>query len=243
MYKLMDKVSIIIPTYNRFNFLLNTITSVKEQTYKNIEIIVINDCSTQKEYYDYQFDNDIIIINLKENSKKIFGFACANYVRNEGIKISTGKYIAFCDDDDIWFPSKLELQIKFMNETKCKMSCTEGLIGSGIYNDNLSYKKYNSDHYFNILKNIYRKHGYYILENGFPKIWDLKFLKIHNCCITSSVIVDKNILVKYDCVKNEPNGTADDYRIWLRAMEYTNCVYVDDICFYYDDGHGNGQDY
>ena len=130
-----------------------------------------------------------------------------------------------------------------MNETKCKMSCTEGLIGSGIYNDNLSYTKYNSDHYFNILKNIYRKHGYYILENGFPKIWDLKFLKIHNCCITSSVIVDKDILVKYDCVKNEPNGTADDYRIWLRAMEYTNCVYVDDICFYYDDGHGNGQDY
>ena len=46
MYKLMDKVSVIIPTYNRFHFLLNTITSVKEQTYKNIEIIVINDCST-----------------------------------------------------------------------------------------------------------------------------------------------------------------------------------------------------
>ena len=72
MYKLMDKVSIIIPTYNRFNFLLNTIKSVKEQTYKNIEIIVINDCSTQKEYYEYNFDNDIIIINLKENSKKKF---------------------------------------------------------------------------------------------------------------------------------------------------------------------------
>ena len=69
----MDKVSVIIPTYNRFHFLLNTIKSVKDQTYKNIEIIVINDCSTQKEYYDYQFDNDIIIINLKENSKKIFG--------------------------------------------------------------------------------------------------------------------------------------------------------------------------
>jgi glycosyltransferase involved in cell wall biosynthesis len=44
----MDKVSVVIPTYNRFKYLLNTIQSVKEQTYKNIEIIVVNDCSTEK---------------------------------------------------------------------------------------------------------------------------------------------------------------------------------------------------
>jgi len=46
----MDKVSIIIPTYNRFNYLLNTIKSIKEQTYLNIEIIVVNDKSIEKEY-------------------------------------------------------------------------------------------------------------------------------------------------------------------------------------------------
>jgi glycosyltransferase involved in cell wall biosynthesis len=46
----MDKISIIIPTYNRFNYLLNTIKSIKKQTYSNIEIIVVNDKSTQKEY-------------------------------------------------------------------------------------------------------------------------------------------------------------------------------------------------
>lgn len=46
----MDLVSVIIPTYNRFSYLLNTINSIKEQTYKNIEIIIIK-CSTQKEYY------------------------------------------------------------------------------------------------------------------------------------------------------------------------------------------------
>ncbi len=46
----MDKVSVIIPTFNRFNFLMNTINSIKTQTYKNIEIIVVNDCSTEKDY-------------------------------------------------------------------------------------------------------------------------------------------------------------------------------------------------
>ena len=65
----MDLVSIIIPTYNRYQYLLNTINSIKIQTYKNIEIIVVNDCSTQRDYYDNNWE-DIIFINLKENSKK-----------------------------------------------------------------------------------------------------------------------------------------------------------------------------
>ena len=52
----MEKVSVIIPTFNRFKYLLNTIKSVREQTYKNLEIIVVNDCSTQKEYYEYNWE-------------------------------------------------------------------------------------------------------------------------------------------------------------------------------------------
>ena len=119
----MDKVSVIIPTYNRFNYLLNTINSVKRQTYSNIEIIVVNDCSLEKEYYEYNWkDNDIIIIHLKENTKSIFGYACAAYVRNKGIENCSGKYISFCDDDDIWFPKKIELQIKAIKETDTRMS-------------------------------------------------------------------------------------------------------------------------
>ena len=64
----MDKVSVIIPTYNRFKYLLNTIESVKKQTYTNLEIIVINDKSTQKEYYEYDWNsNNIKIIHLEKN--------------------------------------------------------------------------------------------------------------------------------------------------------------------------------
>ena len=139
----MDKVSVIIPTYNRFKYLLNTIKSVNEQTYSNIEIIVINDKSTQMEYYNYDWaSSNVKIIHLGQNSKDIFGYACSGFVRNKGIEISSGKYIAFCDDDDIWFPNKIEIQIKAMQETCCKMSSTDGLIGNGMFNPTKSYKKF-----------------------------------------------------------------------------------------------------
>jgi glycosyltransferase involved in cell wall biosynthesis len=237
----MDKVSVIIPTYNRFSYLLNTIESIRSQTYTNIEIIVVNDCSTQKEYYNYDWQ-DIKIIHLEKNSKTTFGFACpGGYQRNFGIKIATGNYIAFCDDDDIWFPKKLELQLKAMKETGCKMSSTDGLAGNGVYNNTKKYEKYNAEHYYYTLKDIYKRKGSNLLEHGFPKIWTLEFLKIHNCMICSSVIIEKKIIDKVGDFIIAPN--AEDYQYWLRALQHTNSVYVNDICFYYDSGHGNGQQY
>ena len=79
MEYILEKVSVIIPTFNRFNYLLNTIQSVKKQTYTNLEIIVINDRSTQKQYYDYDWDaNNIIIIHSTIHAVDIlyiFGFS------------------------------------------------------------------------------------------------------------------------------------------------------------------------
>ena len=236
-----DKVSVIIPTFNRFKYILNTIESVKNQTYKNVEIIVVNDCSTQKEYYEHDW-TDVKIIHLEQNSKSIFGFACGGFVRNKGIDISEGKYVAFCDDDDIWFPQKLELQIASMKKTCCQMSSTDGLIGNGVYNPNNKYPIYNAEHYYNTLQNIYKNKGSNLLEKGFPEIWNLDFLKIHNCIICSSVIIEKNILNKINNFKNVKNG-CEDYDCWLTALEHTDCVYVNNVCFYYDAGHGDGQNY
>lgn len=239
----MDKVSVVIPTFNRFKYLLNTIKSVKEQTYSNIEIIVVNDKSTQNEYYEYDWEiNNIKIINLEKNSKHIFGYACAGFVRNKGIEVASGKYIAFCDDDDIWFPNKIELQINAMKETGCKMSSTDGLIGNGIYDSTKKYQKYNAEHYYSTLQSIYRNKRSNMLDNGFPYIWTFEFLKIHNCVICSSVVLEKTILDKINNMNCVKNG-QEDYDCWLRALQYTSSVYVKDICFYYDNGHGDGQNY
>ena len=233
----MDKISVIIPSFNRFKYLLNTIKSIKEQTYKNIEIIVINDKSSQKEYYEYDWDlNNIKIIHLKERSKKKFGYPCVGYVRNQGIKNASGKYIAFCDDDDSWFPHKIELQLKYIQKSGCKMSCTEGLFGNGIYDKNKNYKKFNTEHYYDIIKNKYKNTKF--LKNGFPEIWNLDFLKIHNCIINSSVLVDKIILLKSGPIPFIRRG--QDYQCWLNVLKHTDCIFVQDSCVYYDSGHGDG---
>lgn len=237
----MEKVSVVIPTFNRFNYLLNTIKSVKSQTFENIEIIVVNDCSSEKEYYEYNWEeNNIHIIHLPENTKKKFGYACASYVRNKGIENSNGEYIAFCDDDDIWFPNKLELQIHAMKENNCKMSSTEGLIGAGPYDKNRKYKKYNSEYFFKTLEKKYKE--YNISEKGFPKIWDYKFVRKHNSVICSSVVLKRDVLEKINNFSIRP-PPGEDYDCWLRALKNTDSVYVNDICFYYDMRHAKGRNY
>jgi glycosyltransferase involved in cell wall biosynthesis len=230
----MDKVSVIIPTYNRFNCLLDSIKSVLNQTYKNIEIIVVNDCSKQEDYYNFNFQklsNKIKIIHLQNNSKKKFGYPCAGYVRTTGIKESTGNYVAFLDDDDIWFPDKIQNQIKMMKLHNCDMSSTEGLIGKTRFNPNQTYKKYNSEQHFGYLKGRYKSKGIDI-SDGFPKIWNLDFIKIHNCIIASSVLVKKKLLEKIDYFKFLPNG-KEDYDCWKRLLEHTNCYYLSDKPYFY----------
>ena len=196
----------------------------------------INDCSTQKEYDKYNWDKEkVIYICLEENSKKKFGFPCpGGYQRNFGIEVSTGKYIAFCDDDDVWLPKKLELQIQAMKKTGCKMSSTESFIGYGVYNSKHTYRRFNAEHAYNHIQNAYR--GTNLVVNGLPKIWNLNFLKYNNCMICSSVIIDKEIIDKTG--KFIIDKHSEDYEYWLRALQHTNSVYIQDVCVYYDMGHG-----
>jgi len=114
-----ELVSIVVPVYNCEEFIEQTIESVKGQTYKNWEMILINDCSTDnsKNIIEKYTCNNIILIDLKEN----FGVANA---RNIGIAKAKGKYIAFLDSDDLWKKDKLEKQLKYIEENNCDFCFT-----------------------------------------------------------------------------------------------------------------------
>ena len=217
----MVLVSVIIPTYNRYNYLLNAIKSVKSQTHADVEIIVINDGSSQPEYDDFN-DGSVIMIHLKQNSRHVFGYPCAGHVRNEGIRIAKGKYIAFCDDDDIWFPNKLQLQLDAMETTKCKMSCTDTLLGNGIYDTNRTYKRSLGERYKETFKTVYQQEGNDELKDGYPKVWNLRLIQIRNLCICSSVVVDRDLLNSIGNMKTCNIREYEDYDCWKRLMNSTN---------------------
>lgn len=113
----LDMISVIIPTYNRATTIKRCIDSVLNQTYSNIEVIIIDDAST---------DNTEEIVKSYTNDKiKYYKFeknlgACA--ARNKGIEIAKGDYIAFQDSDDEWFKNKLEIQMKRLKETNTKFN-------------------------------------------------------------------------------------------------------------------------
>lgn len=101
-----NKISVIIPTYNRAKLINRSLSSVLNQTYNNIEIIIIDDGSTDntKKIIKKFKDNRIKYIKLKKNKGP-------GYARNIGIKKSKGEFIAFQDSDDIYHKDKLEKQI------------------------------------------------------------------------------------------------------------------------------------
>ena len=106
-------ISVIIPTHNREKTIKKSIDSVLCQTYNNIEIIVVDDKSTDntEEVINSIKDNRIKYIKLDENKG-----AC--FARNKGIELAQGKYIAFQDSDDEWLPQKLEIQLRYLEEKK-----------------------------------------------------------------------------------------------------------------------------
>lgn len=116
------KVSIITPVYNCEKLISKTIECVINQTYQDWELLLIDDCSTDNSYsiikkYQ-QNDKRIKYLRLSENS----GAAVA---RNKALEISTGRFIAYLDSDDLWKNDKLEKQINYMQKNGYAFTCTD----------------------------------------------------------------------------------------------------------------------
>ncbi len=117
----MPKVSIIIPTYNRALMIREAVESVLSQSFKDFEVIVVDDGST---------DNTEEV--LKPVSNRIRYIKQGNQgnaaARNTGIKAASGEIIAFNDSDDLWFPEKLERQVGYLDEhPEVDMVCGNGI--------------------------------------------------------------------------------------------------------------------
>ena len=117
----VDRVSIVTPSYNSERFIKESIESVLSQTYKNWEMLIVDDGSTDDspsviERY-VSMDDRIRLIRLNQNS----GVAVA---RNTAIAEAKGRYIAFLDSDDLWMPEKLEKQLQFMEEKNAEVTST-----------------------------------------------------------------------------------------------------------------------
>lgn len=108
-----EMVSIIMPAYNSERYIKNSIESVRNQTYKRFELIIVNDASTDNTWkiinYYAKMDERIHGISLEKN----LGVAAA---RNVALERAAGRYIAFLDSDDLWVENKLEKQIEFLKK-------------------------------------------------------------------------------------------------------------------------------
>ena len=104
-------VSILIPTYNSEKFIADSIQSVQNQSYKNWEMILVDDCSTDNTrgivLEMAQSDKRIQFLRLEKNSG-------TGVARNTALAKASGRYIAFLDADDLWKPEKLKKQIDFL---------------------------------------------------------------------------------------------------------------------------------
>lgn len=106
-------VSIVIPSYNCEKYIGETLESAMKQTYEDIEIIVINDCSPD--------DCESIILSYAEKDKRIRYFRNDKNIgvaasRNRGVSVSKGEYVAFLDSDDVWSLDKIEKQINHLQQ-------------------------------------------------------------------------------------------------------------------------------
>ena len=106
--RIPGQVSVIVPTYNRQDLVVETVNSILEQTYEKVQVVVINDGSED--------DTASVLDGLRSRDDRVVPVEQVNSgqvrARNHGLQVATGEYIAFLDSDDTWAPTKLEKQLR-----------------------------------------------------------------------------------------------------------------------------------
>jgi len=186
----MPKVSVIIPTYNRGNYVMKAVESVLCQKYKDYEIIVVDDGSTDKTKENLRKYGDRINYVYQDNA----GVSAA---RNAGIKLATGEWLAFLDSDDEWMPEYLLGQIEAikLNPDICMQTTDCLFIGLNG----------NTRNYFEINGSLseFRGHDYLFLEKPFRFVvkhgpWQIGSTIILHEAIQKAGLFDTSLTISED---------------------------------------------
>ena len=201
------KVSVVIPTLNRKNFLKKAIESVSKQTFSPHEIIVVDNGSS---------DGTLEMVNNEYPSVKTFvqNIPGVSATRNLGIKMSEGNWVAFLDSDDQWHREKLKLQLESISQEENKVFLS--------HTDETWYRE---EQIVN-QKLKHRKRGGFIFEFCLPL-----------CCISpSSSLVKKEIFDQIGFF-DESLEVCEDYDFWLRYCSKYPVNFVDKKLTFKFGGH------
>ena len=186
-------ISVVIPTHNRCDLLPRAIKSVQEQTYSDLEIIVVSDGSTD--------ETKSVVEALAADDKRIRFIEYhpargGNIARNTGIEAAQGEYVAFLDDDDEWFPTKLEKQLNVMESDD-----SIGLVYTGVriiyVNEKVSYNSRSC-------------------VSG-----DLsRTILLDNYVGTTSTVMLKKALIPQTGMFDEELRALQDFDLWIRVCQH-----------------------
>ncbi len=229
-------VSAIITTHGRLDLLKKAIESVKKQTYSNIEIIVVDDCSEDGTREWAQREREFTYIYIPKNESK-----GGNYARNQGIINSQGEYIAFLDDDDTWDNTKIEKQVKLI-ESNVKLGfvycgyniCYEDgkmveIIPDPQYRGDVSKKVLTyiicTTSSLLVRRDVLEKVGLFDEE---LKFWQETELIIRMAQVSETDFVSESLMNYLQIQsKSDPKRLSVKLDEWLKAVEYINNKHKD----------------
>lgn len=201
-------VSVIIPVYNRYELLKEVLNSVRSQTFDEVEIIVVDDGSEDRTRHLEDEFSDIRVVHIEHTGMP-------GFVRNTGVELARGQWIAFLDSDDIWMREKLAVQMETVSrQTDCVINhCRERWIRDGRL---ISQKRFN-----------HRRSG------------DVFEASLNKCIIgPSTVLMRKDVFLDLGGFRDDLE-IAEDYEFWLRVTALHSVSYCDRELIIKQAGHGD----
>jgi glycosyltransferase involved in cell wall biosynthesis len=232
-----DLVSIIIPSYERFDYVQAAIQSVLNQTYPHIELIVVDDCSPDERYKTLdELYPTVKFMHLPINTKEVVKYtAPQGAVRHIGCTAARGEFIAFLDDDDAYcVKTKIQTQVDLLKKYSNHTIGTTGL-GHKLCSTNMFVNggKYTEGRTGNPWAELVNGPGLK-LE---PSICSINHHEISNY----NYVANSTVLFyheTYDLAGGMKAEQYEDWECWKRMSKYTNILYYNVPTTYYECNHG-----